>query len=54
MCGMEPGPGEGDPPLAWSSEPGPDGLRWACPVCTRDHVRSIEGKLRQEWWEDDT
>lgn len=50
-CGLEAGPGEGEPPLAWSSEQAADGVRWACPVCTRDNVRAIEGKLGQEWWE---
>ncbi len=50
-CGLEAAPAEGDPPLAWSCDRDSDGEHWVCPVCTRDNVRSIEGKLDQTWWE---
>jgi DNA-directed RNA polymerase subunit RPC12/RpoP len=23
---------------------------WTCPPCSRDHLRSIEGKLDRAWW----
>lgn len=23
---------------------------WTCPTCTRQHARSIEGKLDSAWW----
>jgi len=26
------------------------GLQWTCLACTREHVRSIEAKLPEEWW----
>lgn len=50
QCGLEATDDEGDPPLAWSSEMVDGTVRWACPVCTRDHVRFIEGKLSQDHW----
>ncbi len=23
---------------------------WTCPTCSREHLRSIEGKLDSAWW----
>lgn len=23
---------------------------WTCDVCSREHLRSIEGKLDSDWW----
>ena len=23
---------------------------WTCPTCSREHLRSIEGKLDSDWW----
>ena len=23
---------------------------WTCPACSREHLRSIEGKLDSSWW----
>ncbi|WP_377641062.1 hypothetical protein [Oryzobacter terrae] len=23
---------------------------WTCPQCSREHLRSIEGKLDSSWW----
>ena len=50
------GPDDGMPE-GWSldvSSSGPNGgqrVQYLCGPCTRDHVRSIEAKLPQEWWE---
>ena len=38
------------PPATWSSEVGPQGVTRLCDTCTREHLRSIEGKLDSEWW----
>ena len=48
-CGLAAG-GDSDPPADWSFAPGADGDEWLCPVCTREHVRSIEAKLPGEYW----
>ena len=36
--------------LGWSMSSNGDERRATCPPCTRAHVRSIEGKLPEEWW----
>jgi hypothetical protein len=36
--------------LAWAADRESGVLRWLCPRCARDHVRSIEGKLPPEYW----
>jgi len=41
---------EGGLPLAWSSSTGPRGAQVMCGPCTREHLRSIEGKLDEAWW----
>ncbi len=40
----------GPAPLTWSSATGPRGLRLVCDRCTRENLRSIEGKLDEAWW----
>jgi hypothetical protein len=47
-CGRSPEAGE--PTWTWSREQRDDRLLILCPACTRDHARSIEGKLDPEWW----
>jgi hypothetical protein len=43
---------DGDPPLAWSLELGPDRRRrWTCELCSRRYVRSIEAKLDEQYWD---
>ncbi len=37
-------------PLTWSLQVGPRGEQWLCADCTRDNVRSIEGRLDEAWW----
>ena len=43
-----------DRPVTWSLQVGARGpLRqseWLCERCTRDNLRSIEGKLDEAWW----
>lgn len=41
---------EGEPPLTWSVSTGPRGRTLTCERCTREHVRSIEAKLDEQWW----
>lgn len=45
-CGT---PGHG-PPITWTSQTGPRGITWLCERCTRDNLRSIEGRLDEAWW----
>ncbi len=37
-------------PLTWSSVARDGAIDVLCADCTRDNVRSIEGKLDEEWW----
>ena len=39
-------------PATWSWEAGPEGLLRLCDTCTREHLRSIEARLDERWWED--
>jgi hypothetical protein len=52
---------EDPPPTTWSLAPterategradGPTkGIAWLCEKCTRDNLRSIEGRLDSDWW----
>ena len=50
-CGTT--PGVDDVPLAlltWSRSSDRGRTFWTCPSCSREHVRSIEGKLDPSWW----
>lgn len=40
----------GEAPLTWSSSTGPPGRQLVCERCTRENLRSIEGKLDEAWW----
>jgi len=43
---------EGGVPPEWAIDTGERGrVSYLCPPCTREHVRSIEAKLPEEWWE---
>ncbi len=44
------GAGADEPALTWSRETLPQGERWLCEQCTRQHVRAIEGRLDPGWW----
>lgn len=41
-------------PVAWSSQVSVGGSvrdrTWLCEHCTRENIRSIEGKLDEVWW----
>jgi hypothetical protein len=37
-------------PASWSMQISERGQRWLCDRCTRDNLRSIEGKLDEAWW----
>ena len=39
-----------EPPVTWSLQVADRGRQWLCERCTRDHVRSIEGRLDEAWW----
>ncbi|GAA5027185.1 hypothetical protein GCM10023258_21710 [Terrabacter aeriphilus] len=50
-CGATPAPEQrAAARLTWSR--GSDGgrSRWTCDRCSREHLRSIEGKLDPAWW----
>ena len=38
------------PPPTWSLESEHGRRSWLCEACTRDNLRSIEGKLDDAWW----
>lgn len=57
LCGLvaEPAAVEEDAadapvPLGWSVQTDERGRTLLCPRCTRDNVRSIEGRLDPQWW----
>ena len=39
-----------DLPATWSLQVSERGQVWICERCTRDNLRSIEGKLDEAWW----
>ena len=39
-----------DKPATWSLQVSERGTQWICEPCTRDNIRSIEGKLDEAWW----
>lgn len=46
VCGRE----EVDPPPQWSTQTSESELERLCGECTREHIRSIEGRLDPRWW----
>jgi hypothetical protein len=44
------GTGAGSPPITWSVQHGSRGATWLCERCTRENLRSIEGRLDEAWW----
>jgi hypothetical protein len=49
QCGTA-APDDDELPPGWSFATGARGIEWTCAACTREHVRSIEAKLPEEWW----
>lgn len=41
---------EGEVPVTWTSSWEQGRLRRFCERCSREHLRSIEGKLDSDWW----
>ena len=39
-----------DRPPTWSLQVSERGQTWICERCTRENLRSIEGKLDEAWW----
>jgi len=37
-------------PATWSMQVSERGVQWLCDTCTRQNLRSIEGKLDEAWW----
>jgi hypothetical protein len=37
-------------PVSWTTSLERDGARSYCERCSREHLRSIEGRLDAEWW----
>lgn len=37
-------------PPTWSMQVSERGQIWLCETCTRDNLRSIEGRLDEAWW----
>lgn len=37
-------------PATWSMQRSGRGPQVLCDTCTRDNIRSIEGKLDEAWW----
>jgi hypothetical protein len=44
------GRSEEGPPPTWSSQTSRRGTTWLCERCTRENLRSIEGRLDEAWW----
>lgn len=43
-------PEDGQPPLTWTTSVESGTLRYYCERCSREHLRSIEGRLDAPWW----
>ncbi len=39
-----------DVPLTWTTQASACGQQWLCETCTRENLRSIEGRLDGAWW----
>ncbi|MEP7194744.1 MAG: hypothetical protein ABI903_18000 [Actinomycetota bacterium] len=36
--------------ITWAFAVEENGRVWTCDLCSREHLRSIEGKLDSAWW----
>ncbi|MDQ3465158.1 MAG: hypothetical protein M3500_10785 [Actinomycetota bacterium] len=41
---------EEEPPVTWTSQASERDQQWLCESCTRENLRSIEGRLDEAWW----
>ena len=41
---------DGRAPLTWTMDTDGARVRWTCPRCSAEFVRSMEAKLEPEWW----
>jgi len=48
VCGT-PAPSQ-PPPFTWSTAIHQGRREWTCERCSRENIRSIEGKLDPAWW----
>jgi hypothetical protein len=39
-----------EPPLTWTTGSERGRTKYFCETCSRQNLRSIEGKLDSEWW----
>ncbi|MBA2388860.1 MAG: hypothetical protein H0V67_01280 [Geodermatophilaceae bacterium] len=37
-------------PVTWTAQTTERGRQWLCESCTRENLRSIEGRLDEAWW----
>ena len=44
------GRSEPERPPTWSLQVSARGATWLCDGCTRQNLRSIEGRLDEAWW----
>jgi hypothetical protein len=49
-CGATAAAPEGGLPVGWSLSTSDRGVDRLCAACTREHVRSIEARLDEDWW----
>lgn len=40
----------GGVPSSWTMQHSERGLQMLCDACTRENIRSIEGRLSEAWW----
>ncbi|MFF5576431.1 hypothetical protein ACFZDB_09040 [Streptomyces luteogriseus] len=49
-CGTSAEAQAGAPPLTWTYSVEDGARRYFCETCSRDNLRSIEGRLDSDWW----
>ncbi|MEU9630848.1 hypothetical protein AB0D89_29160 [Streptomyces luteogriseus] len=49
-CGTSAEAQTGAPPLTWTYSVEDGARRHFCETCSRDNLRSIEGRLDSDWW----
>lgn len=49
-CGTQAPAPDGGAPDGWSMATERNRVTYQCPACVRTHIRSIEGKLPEEYW----